>query len=200
MLPSPPVNPPPWIHTMTGKPPRPVTAGVYTFRYRQFSDVLVVITPVATLPVWAQAGPIRSAFLMPFHRGAGCGGRHRRAPAGGAAYGMPKNSRTLRAYSPRTAPLSVRTTSGAGRAAAAAAAGRPAAAGLAAAAPLLRTRPATASPRLTARGSRRQNGRTTRCANAMTGSSLRGREQLLASSVGPFPDPRQPLADDVTNK
>src|SRR6266700_824622 len=98
MLPVPPVNPPPWIHTMTGSPPRPTTVGVYTFRYRQFSDVLVVMTPVATLPIWAHALPGQVAFLTPVHGLAGWGGRHRRDPTGGAAYCMPKNSRALLAY------------------------------------------------------------------------------------------------------
>src|SRR6266702_3167533 len=115
MAPSPPVNAPPWIHTMTGRPPRPVAVGVYTFRYRQSSDVLVVMTPVAMLPVWAQVFPGHVASLIPVHGAAGWGGCHRRAPTGGAAYGMPKNSRALPACSPRTAPLPVCTTSVADR-------------------------------------------------------------------------------------
>src|SRR6516162_93945 len=173
MLPSPPVKPPPWIHTMTGRPPRPTTVGVYTFRYRQSSDVLVAITPVAMLPVWAHAGPIQLAFLMPVHRAAGRGARHRRAPTGGAAYGMPKNSRAPLARTPRTAPLSVRTTSGAGQAGARAAAvragvtGPAAVTGRAAAAPVLAPRQA-ASPRVTASGPRRQTDRTIRRRNVMT--------------------------------
>src|SRR6516165_1303481 len=171
MPPSPPMKPPPWIHTMTGRPPRPTTGGVYTFRYRQSSDVLVVITPVAMLPVWAHAGPGQvAAFLTPVHRAAGRGARHRRAPTGGAAYGMPKNSRAPLARSPRTAPLSVRTTSGAGQAGARAAAVRAGVTGLAAAAPAPAPRPA-ASPRVTASGTSQQAGRTTRRRNVIAGSS-----------------------------
>src|SRR6266700_705694 len=150
MAPSPPVNAPPWIHTMTGRRPLPITVGVYTFRYRQSSDALVLTTPLAMLPIWAHAGASQLAFLMPVHRAAGWGGRHRRATTGGAAYGMPKNSRALLAYSPRTAPLSVRTTSGAERPGAAAAAGWPAVTGLAAAAPVPAPRPAATSPRIAA--------------------------------------------------
>src|SRR6266851_251384 len=171
MLPAPPVNAPPWIHAMTGRPPRPTAAGVYTFRYRQSSDVLVVISPVATLPIWAHGFPGQVAFLMPVHGAAGRGGRHRRTPTGGAAYGRPKNSRALPAYSPRAAPLSVCTTSGAGPPEACAAAARTAVTERAVAAPVLALGPAAISPNASASGSCQRIGRTTRRRNAIAGSS-----------------------------
>src|SRR5262245_51930278 len=44
---------------------------------------------------------------MPCQRAAGCGGRQRLSPVGGAAYGMPRNWRTSLTSVPRTNPLSV---------------------------------------------------------------------------------------------
>ena len=85
MLPAPPVNPPPWIQTITGRGRKLDVAGVYTFRYRQSSAVLVTGTPVATLPFWAQTLPGLLASLIPRQRAAGCGGRQRSGPTGGAA-------------------------------------------------------------------------------------------------------------------
>ncbi len=167
---------------MTGRPPRPTAAGVYTFRYRQSSDVLVVISPVAMLPIWAHVFPGQVAFLMPVHGAAGCGGRHRRTRTGGAAYGMPKNSRALPAYSPRAAPLSVCTTSGAGLPDVSAAAGRTAVTELAVAAPVLALGPAATSPSVNASGSCQRIGRTTRRRNAIAGSSPWGPRSQSVSS------------------
>src|SRR2546423_2604729 len=52
-----------------------------------------------------------SAFLTPFHAAAGCGAFQRRAPIGGAANGMPLNTRTPSAAVPAIAPLSSLTVS-----------------------------------------------------------------------------------------
>jgi hypothetical protein len=65
--------------------------GVKTFRKRQSSDILA----------WpkgdggcGQCGANWVASRTPGQLAAGCGGRHRSAPTGGAAYGMPRNSST----------------------------------------------------------------------------------------------------------
>src|SRR6478672_9578103 len=47
---------------------------------------------------------------MPDQGFGGCGGRQRSAPTGGAAYGMPRNSRVAVTVFPRTAPSAVVTT------------------------------------------------------------------------------------------
>ena len=44
------------------------------------------------------------------HDSAGCGGFQRRSPTGGAANGMPRNTRTPSSISPRTFPEAVSTT------------------------------------------------------------------------------------------
>src|SRR5438270_8721582 len=93
MLPAPPVNPPPWIHTITGSPRRGSVGGVYTLRYRQSSAVLVFGSPETMVPFCAQTLPGWVASLTPPHRAAARGGRHRNCPTGGAAYGIPRNSR-----------------------------------------------------------------------------------------------------------
>src|SRR6266567_3236496 len=113
MLAVPPEKPPPWIHTMTGSGRRGSVLGVYTLTTRQSSAVLVLVTPVPTLPVCAHTLPKVVVSLMPVHGAAGRGGRQRSAPTGGAAYGMPRNSRASAVKKPCTAPLSVRTTRGA---------------------------------------------------------------------------------------
>src|SRR5580658_9736881 len=48
---------------------------------------------------------------MPVHEAAGCGGRQRSGPTGGAAYGMPRNSSVRPAVLPRRVPPVVVTTS-----------------------------------------------------------------------------------------
>src|ERR1700729_527158 len=57
-----------------------------------------------------QCGPNAVASRTPAQLAAGCGGCHRSAPTGGAAYGMPRNSSTAPLATPRTAPLAVPTT------------------------------------------------------------------------------------------
>src|SRR5215470_8951703 len=113
MLAVPPAKPPPWIHTMTGSGRCGSIFGVYTLTTRQSSAVLVLITPVPTLPVCAHTLPKVVTSLMPVQGAAGCGGRQRSAPTGGAAYCVPRNSRASAVKKPRTAPLSVCTTRGA---------------------------------------------------------------------------------------
>ena len=89
---------------MTGRSrPAPPT-GVKTFRYRQSSDVLV--TPKAEGGC-GQCGAKLVAARTPVHGAAGCGGRQRSAPTGGAAYGMPRYSSVAPAVMPCTQPSAV---------------------------------------------------------------------------------------------
>src|SRR5580704_10331754 len=81
--------------------------GVKTFRKRQSSDVLAWPKGDADC---AQCGANWVASRTPDQLAAGCGGCHRRAPTGGAAYGMPRNSSAAPLARPRTAPLAVPTT------------------------------------------------------------------------------------------
>src|SRR6516225_8931467 len=105
---SPLTSAPPWIHTMTGKcEPACWWLGVKTFRNRQSSDVLA--WPNGP-PGCGQCGANRVASRTPDQLVAGCGGCHRSAPAGGAAYGTPRNSLTAPLARPRTGPLAVPAT------------------------------------------------------------------------------------------
>src|ERR1700733_5220243 len=52
-----------------------------------------------------QCGANAVAARTPDQLAAGCGGCHRSAPTGGAAYGMPRNSSTAPLARPRTPPL-----------------------------------------------------------------------------------------------
>jgi hypothetical protein len=61
-----------------------------------------------------------SAERTPTHGAGGCGGRKRKEPIGGAAYGTPRNATTLPSASPSTTPCLVTTTIGRCRAAGAA--------------------------------------------------------------------------------
>src|SRR3954452_13378348 len=54
-------------------------------------------------------GPKRVASRTPLHGCTGCGGRKRRSPTGGAAYGMPRKSRIPTWTHPVTAPVVVST-------------------------------------------------------------------------------------------
>src|SRR5262245_9705050 len=69
--------------------------------------------PPAPPPPCMQRGPNAIAVLTPSHFGAGCGAFQRSGPTGGAAYGMPLNTRTsaLLPAAPDTRPLSVFTGS-----------------------------------------------------------------------------------------
>src|SRR5580692_1974303 len=57
-----------------------------------------------------QCGPNAVASRTPGQRAAGCGGCHRSAPTGGAAYGRPRNSSAAPLAVPRTKPLAVTAT------------------------------------------------------------------------------------------
>src|SRR5580693_561976 len=81
--------------------------GVKTFRKRQSSDVLACPKGDAGC---GQCGANLVASRTPAQLAAGCGGRHRSAPTGGAAYGMPRNSSTVPLATPRTGPLAVPAT------------------------------------------------------------------------------------------
>src|SRR5712692_10111610 len=92
---------------MTGKcEPACRWLGVKTFRNRQSSDVLAWPKGDGSC---GQCGANWVASRMPGQLAAGCGGRQRSAPTGGAAYGMPRNSSTAPFARPRTAPLAVPT-------------------------------------------------------------------------------------------
>src|SRR5690348_3319015 len=58
----------------------------------------------------AQCGAKLVAARTPDQCAAGCGGCQRRAPTGGAAYGMPRNSLMVPVDVPRRAPSGVWTT------------------------------------------------------------------------------------------
>src|SRR6202034_1898796 len=94
---------------MTGRrPPTRAPGGVKTFRYRQFSDVLATPNPEGGC---GQCGANAVASRIPVQGAAGCGGRQRSGPTGGAAYGMPRNSSVRPAIMPRRVPPAVVTTS-----------------------------------------------------------------------------------------
>src|SRR5690606_37903294 len=107
----PPVKPPPWIHTITGKSaPGSAPAGFHKLRYRQSSEEPSDTDPGAPPhPAWAQVGPNSLPSRTPSQAATGCGGRHRNAPTGGAAYGLPLKLETSPPVVPPTIPEAVRT-------------------------------------------------------------------------------------------
>ena len=116
----PPVNPPPYIQTITGScAPVVALAGRQTFKNRQSSDG----TRAGGAPAAAagggpnrpcmQSAPNSAAWRTPVQRATGWGGRHRRSPTGGAAKGMPLKEATPSATTPRSSPPSTRTRGGA---------------------------------------------------------------------------------------
>ena len=96
--------------------------GAKTLRKRQSSLPNVE----ATLPSGAnssgcrQGDPKLVALRTPLYEPAGAGERKRRAPTGGAAYGMPRHSDPDAVATPSSAPLGVTTIGPAARAGAAA--------------------------------------------------------------------------------
>src|SRR5262245_37827591 len=64
-------------------------------------------------PYCVQEGPFFVALSASVHLSWGAGGFQRRAPVGGAAYGMPRKARVDPRSAPSTAPLSVSTVRGA---------------------------------------------------------------------------------------
>src|ERR1700712_1747344 len=85
--PSPFVNDPPWNHTITGRLSSRGVEGVHTLRVKQSSSVIL---PNSVAPPLScrQGGPNRVASRTPSQCFAGSGGRNRRGPRGGAAYGI----------------------------------------------------------------------------------------------------------------
>src|SRR5262245_24781086 len=81
--PAPVTNPPPCIHTITGSRSAPDLAGVQILSVRQSSD------DGGLGAGRGHGGPGWMASLTSVHGGDGSGARHRNAPMGGAAYGMP---------------------------------------------------------------------------------------------------------------
>src|ERR1039458_7816099 len=92
---------------MTGSRRPLLLAGAKTFRYRQSSDAAA--TPNGEGGC-GQCGANCVAPRTPGQGAAGCGGRQRSGPTGGAAYGMPRNSSVVPMVSPPTAPSAVATT------------------------------------------------------------------------------------------
>src|SRR5580700_1991705 len=85
------MNAPPWIHTITGRPS--ASTGAHTLRVRQSSSVgpasKVAVGKGGGIAVTCgAAGPNATAGRTPAHGSAGAGGRQRRSPVGGAAYGI----------------------------------------------------------------------------------------------------------------
>ena len=86
VAPVPPVKPPPWIHTMTGRA-GPSVAGVITLSDRQSSSQAPVdcAMPATRLGACQAMGPKRVASRTPAHGLGGSGRAKRRCPVGGAA-------------------------------------------------------------------------------------------------------------------
>ena len=87
-------KPPPWIQTRTGRP-APSSPGVQTFSVRQSSSIGPTSKGSAgpsALELCQADDPKRVASRRPDQGGSGAGGRKRRGPTGGAAYGMPRKT------------------------------------------------------------------------------------------------------------
>ena len=110
--PVPVMNPPPWIHTMTGSPDE-VASGVHTSTVRQSSPcrrgLKYALNGSPSNADWGTPVPNSEVSLTPSQAAAGTGGRSRLGPNGAAAYGMPRNRTAPRSSTPVTAPVSVRT-------------------------------------------------------------------------------------------
>src|SRR5215469_9534938 len=104
--PEPITKPPPWMCTITGRPADAFTPeGAQTLMNRQFS------LPPAGNPgnCCAHSLPYAVACKVDDQGAGGCGGRQRRFPTGGAAYGIPSHSLTPLATVPQTGPSAVWT-------------------------------------------------------------------------------------------
>src|SRR6476620_12178311 len=99
----PPVNPPPYIQTVTGSfAPEEAFEGRHRLINRQSSDdVGDIETGPGRNAACAQSAPYLVASRDPCHGGKGCGGRHRFSPVGAAAKGIPLKFET----SPSVTPL-----------------------------------------------------------------------------------------------
>lgn len=89
IAPSPLAPPPPCSHTMTGL--EPPVRGAVTLRNRQSSSRLAM--SAKSCGSCGQGLPGSVASRTCGHGSTGCGEHHRRSPTGGAAYGIPWNSR-----------------------------------------------------------------------------------------------------------
>src|SRR5581483_56105 len=109
--PEPLVYPPGCSHTMTGRRSLADFAAVQTFRNRQSSLMCGAgpRPPAACI----QMAPNSSALRMPSQCGAGWGGFQRKSPTGGAANGIPLNTRTSASLpaTPDIRPVSIFTGS-----------------------------------------------------------------------------------------
>src|SRR3954452_2644360 len=105
-------NAPPWMNTYTGRRRRPAGIGVVTSSRRQSSSSWVVVSPGSNPAGCGQFAGSWTALRTADQDLGGLGGAKRRAPVGGAAYGMPRNCRANPVAAPRTQPDCVRTTSG----------------------------------------------------------------------------------------
>eukprot|EP00965_Chrysotila_dentata_P241173 6204132-Pleurochrysis_carterae.AAC.1 len=95
---------PPWIKTITGR--RPCIRGVQMLRVRQSSLCLPVLPSIVDAAC-KQSAPNLVASRSPFQRSGSTGGRKRRSPRGGDAYGMPRNEQTPSLPVPRSIPSSI---------------------------------------------------------------------------------------------
>jgi hypothetical protein len=77
------------------------------FIFKQSSFPWVVVLPSGNTSAHVGGGAVASS--VPGHGAAGCGGRHRSAPIGGAANGTPRNAHEAPLSAPWTAPLTVVT-------------------------------------------------------------------------------------------
>ena len=77
-----------------GRRPRSHRRGAKTLRKRQSSlpSVSVTLPSSSKANGWRHGEPNAVASRTPVHEAAGAGGRQRRAPTGGAAYGIPRHS------------------------------------------------------------------------------------------------------------
>src|SRR6478672_7481782 len=85
-------------------------AGVHTFRYKLSSLECAALLPsmrAIGVSAWADSEPKRVASRTPSQPASRTGGRNRRAPTGGAANGMPRNTRIPSRSIPSTFPLRV---------------------------------------------------------------------------------------------
>src|SRR6266496_1621882 len=100
-------RPPPWMNTCTGRLSRAVVpAGRHTLMTRQSS---VSLRGPFVLGRTGHGFPNWVTSRTPVHVAADCGGHHRNAPVGAAAYGMPRKRSPPPVTAPRTAPRSVTT-------------------------------------------------------------------------------------------
>src|SRR5690606_28514861 len=108
------VRAPPCSHTSTGRRARGDGSGVHTLRLRQPSPATNgserYCANASEYGGFGAVGPNAPASRTPSHGSGGTGGRNRRGPNGGAAYGMPRYTATPRSHLPRTAPWGVAVT------------------------------------------------------------------------------------------